>query len=255
VGYLLSLIRLRGPEAEIIEQIVRLSIRYGIVTPYTSYLVRDDAPIGTAEQERIVEEQLLEAYDQANAPTSGQGAVEKAAGQGALADAETPVEIETSVQERLRIVGSRTFVYSDGVWIDTTFVPEEMQTGKIEFLTDDYFNLLNSKPDLAGPLALGSRVIVVYEGGAIEVVESPVQNSLLPQQAEATATPSIEPIATRAPSVQDPEIEPTDAATVSVIQADEGRSTPGRLPCAFALISPLALPILLMFVDWSKRRV
>ncbi|HLC06060.1 MAG TPA: VIT domain-containing protein, partial [Anaerolineales bacterium] len=38
IGYLLNQIRLKGPEQEIVDQIVKLSIRYGIVTPYTSYL-------------------------------------------------------------------------------------------------------------------------------------------------------------------------------------------------------------------------
>jgi Ca-activated chloride channel family protein len=44
VGYLLNQIRLEGASQEIIDQIVRLSIRYGIVTPYTSYLVTEEAP-------------------------------------------------------------------------------------------------------------------------------------------------------------------------------------------------------------------
>ncbi len=39
VGYLLDQIRLNGEEAELKEEIVRLGRKYGIVTPYTSYLV------------------------------------------------------------------------------------------------------------------------------------------------------------------------------------------------------------------------
>jgi Ca-activated chloride channel homolog len=48
---------LQGPDQETIDQIVRLSIRYGIVTPYTSYLVTEEMPLGAAEQERIAGEQ------------------------------------------------------------------------------------------------------------------------------------------------------------------------------------------------------
>jgi len=45
IGYLLNQIRLKGPDQETIDQIVKLSIRYGIVTPYTSYLVTETAPL------------------------------------------------------------------------------------------------------------------------------------------------------------------------------------------------------------------
>lgn len=49
IRHLLTQIRLKGVDRETIEQIVRLSIRYGIVTPYTSYLVSEQQPIGGGE--------------------------------------------------------------------------------------------------------------------------------------------------------------------------------------------------------------
>lgn len=42
VGYLLDEIRLHGEEPELREEVVRLSKEYGIMTPYTSYLVTED---------------------------------------------------------------------------------------------------------------------------------------------------------------------------------------------------------------------
>ena len=42
VGELLEQIRLSGPEKEIVDAIVDLSLQYGIVTPYTAYLVLED---------------------------------------------------------------------------------------------------------------------------------------------------------------------------------------------------------------------
>ena len=58
IGYLLNQVRLHGPDQETVDQIVRLSIRYGIVTPYTSYLVTEPAALGAAEQDRIAQDQL-----------------------------------------------------------------------------------------------------------------------------------------------------------------------------------------------------
>src|SRR5437762_10554389 len=42
VGYLLEQIRLNGENAEVKDEIVQLGTRYGIVTPYTSFLVTED---------------------------------------------------------------------------------------------------------------------------------------------------------------------------------------------------------------------
>jgi uncharacterized protein YegL len=64
VGYLLDAIRLQGEEDELKDEVMRLSKEYGIMTPYTSYLVleddnaytthgidRDRAPVDMAERE------------------------------------------------------------------------------------------------------------------------------------------------------------------------------------------------------------
>lgn len=46
VGYLLEQIRLHGEEKEVADEVIRLSRQYGIVTPYTSFLVVEDEKPG-----------------------------------------------------------------------------------------------------------------------------------------------------------------------------------------------------------------
>jgi Ca-activated chloride channel family protein len=48
VGYLLDQIRANGEKKELVEEVVTLAKRYGITTPYTSYLVVPDAPVPVA---------------------------------------------------------------------------------------------------------------------------------------------------------------------------------------------------------------
>jgi Ca-activated chloride channel family protein len=48
VGYLLDQIRNNGEKKELIEEVVSLAKRYGIATPYTSYLIVPDAPMPIA---------------------------------------------------------------------------------------------------------------------------------------------------------------------------------------------------------------
>jgi len=46
VGYLLDQIRLHGESKELTDEVVKLAQQYGIVTPYTSYLIIEDQAIG-----------------------------------------------------------------------------------------------------------------------------------------------------------------------------------------------------------------
>ncbi len=71
--------------------------------------------------------------------------------------------------EVIRVVGFRTFVLRDGVWIETTFDPSTMKTTEVPFASEEYFALLDERPDLAPAFALGDRVIALSGGVAYEV--------------------------------------------------------------------------------------
>lgn len=47
IGYLLDAIRSKGESSEVKDEVIRLAKKYGVVTPYTSYLVAEDVPMGT----------------------------------------------------------------------------------------------------------------------------------------------------------------------------------------------------------------
>ena len=48
VGYLLDQIRVNGEKAELKDEVIALAKKYGITTPYTSYLIVPDGPLPTA---------------------------------------------------------------------------------------------------------------------------------------------------------------------------------------------------------------
>lgn len=243
IGHLLNRVRLKGPDQETIDQIVHLSIRYGIVTPYTSYLVTE-TPLGAEAQERIAARQLTEMQAMATAPASGRAAVEKAAGQGGLAGADAAAAPPAESADRVKVVGSRTFVYRDGIWSDTAYDPQAMQTVKVSFLSDEYFALAGSRPELAAAFALGEKVIVISEGTVYEVVPADVPSD--PIKIPATQTPgpaenSLDP----APSSSDPVEMPTNSSA----------STPASatFPCAGGLLLGILLPVGLILI--GRRRI
>ena len=245
IGYLLNQIRLQGPNQETIDQIVRLSIRYGIVTPYTSYLVTEEFPLGDAEHERIAGEQFNQMQSAPAAPSFGREAVEKAAAEGALADAEAPLAPAQEAAEKVRIVGSRTYVLSDSVWVDTAFDPEQMQTQKVAFLSDEYFILAESRPDLASGFALGQQVIALSDGVAYEVVESTENSEPIVLPATFTPTPE-DPIPVDTPTTID------ISATESPDNKPTSKPATGIMPCASSML-PLVLFPLFGYIYFRRR--
>ncbi|MCU0484530.1 MAG: VWA domain-containing protein [Anaerolineales bacterium] len=252
IGYLLNKVRLEGPDRETIDQIVKLSIRYGIVTPYTSYLVTEEMPLGNAAQEAIAGAEFDALQYAAPAPASGQEAVNKAADEGALSRADTAAAPSAEAAEVVRIAGTRTFVYSQDVWVDTLFDPDTMIPQKVPFLSEIYFKLAQSRPDLGAALALGERVIVVVDGTAYEVVsaEQSVEAVVLPAPVgealpgQATAQPAVEPTVAA--------VEPTPSAALQETEVAEQAPSPDpdeSLRCLGGL-----LPLGLWLGLWLIRR-
>ena len=183
VGYYLTQIRLRGEKQEWIDSIVALSTRYGIITPYTSFLIQEQDIFSAQGKQNVAEGFRLEAAKEAAAPSSGAGAVQRAAFEGALsaAPAEMPamnITLSTGADGATRTVqvslvvkhvGSKTFLLRNQTWIDTSF-DTSMKTKEVLFLSPEYFDLISDEPELGSYFALGDRVIVVYQGQAYEVV-------------------------------------------------------------------------------------
>ena len=184
VGYYLTQIRLYGEKQEWIDSIVSLSTRYGIITPYTSFLVQEKDIFSDKGREEAISDFEEEMAAAAAEPAFGEAAVEKAVYQKSLSaapvGAAVPVNMSVStgidgtskmvrVSEVLKNVGSKTFLLKNDTWIDTTF-DRSMKTKKVAFLGEEYFDLISQVPVLGSYFALGERVIVVHEGQAYETV-------------------------------------------------------------------------------------
>jgi Ca-activated chloride channel family protein len=180
IGHLLAQIRRSGPDPELVQAVIDLSLQYGVLTPYTAYLVLEpDSPAlsleGAAQAAQLAlpdEAQLrtqgVEIAAQVHAaPASGAAAVVASQERSTLARAET---MQTTASE-MRYVAGRTFVLrayvvdAEGrrlpLWVDTRY-REEMKTTVVEFASDAYFALLD-EPDMAQVLALSPEMIIVTD--------------------------------------------------------------------------------------------
>jgi Ca-activated chloride channel family protein len=198
VGWLMEQIRTNGEQKELRDEIVDLGTRYGIVTPYTSYLaVESDQRAVTGGNVNFSGGITTTADSPASRPVNGRTPQSLynvtpgiAVPKEEAAKAKTGVvAVQQSKRDRaqqetvtvtsdddaipisvVRKVGVKTFYLRDGVWTDSEFKAEAKKPETVlTFGSDEYFDLLKREPRLAEYFALGERVVVVYDGRVYRV--------------------------------------------------------------------------------------
>ncbi len=247
IGHLMQQIRLRGEDPELVQSVVALSTRYGIITPYTSFLIEEDDII--AQSPATAATELA-----APAAASGAEAVERAAVEGNMAAAEAPMPLATMMpsagvapgvavaeaEAPVRTAGDRTFFRRDGVWVDSAYDPAATgEPAVIPFASETYFDLLSARPELGAALALGDEVLVVVEGAAYRITAAGGETGevALPGAAGTpTAAPDGIAQTDATPAASDATPDATDEGTTGVTAFGIG-------PCAAALLLPLAVVV------------
>lgn len=174
-GYLLEQIRLNGENRELVDEIVGLGTRFGIVTPYTSFLVTDD--VKDASLNRVpffdrTQSQSIRGSGGGNPPAgapTGREAVARSRAENEMKQSASNSTLDQYV-ESLRTVGNKTFLLKDGVWVDTEFKPDSaLQVVKLKFGSDEFFSLILAEPQLSEFFALGQKIVLVYKGKVYQV--------------------------------------------------------------------------------------
>lgn len=169
IGFLTNEIRLKGENKELIEEIIRVSKEYGIMTPYTSFLVLEKeqdyeqwgikniaAPLVRTEGLR---------YKGAMDSVSGAGSVSKAKDIRALKEEKV---MGKPMLETIKYVGSKTFYLRNNIWVDAKY-KDGMKIEEIKCWSKEYFDLLKQKPELGKYFAIAESVLVVFEGKGYQV--------------------------------------------------------------------------------------
>jgi Ca-activated chloride channel family protein len=192
VGFLLEQIRLNGSNKELVDEIISLGTRHGIVTPYTSYLVTEDGNRVAFRDMPADQRRAAESMANARRPINGRnaqsmpGVVSNAptgAGSGVgdsavvfskaereMKESDKDVRLDSYVST-IRTVGGKTFQLKNEEWIDTEF-KDTLTLPKVElqFGSDEFFTLITKEPKLADFFSLGKKVVVVYKGKIYKVV-------------------------------------------------------------------------------------
>ncbi|MBW3552656.1 MAG: VIT and VWA domain-containing protein [Gemmatimonadetes bacterium] len=190
LGELTRQARLNGASPELVDAIRQTALRYGLLSEYTSYLVQEPGALadGAFPQARNAVALQGMTVAPAPAPAAATGAVavkasemsrarREVASSAALDEAEQALE-ERAAESGLRVVGGRTFLLRDGVWMEPG-IADTARVVKIRAFSDAYFALLRRAPELRAvvtelsPVRLGGRDVAVEIGEEGESTLSP----------------------------------------------------------------------------------
>jgi Ca-activated chloride channel family protein len=187
IGHLLDQVRLHGEKEEVTSEIKRIGRKYGILTPYTAYMVVE-------EEDRDKLEDLRN-----NSVSSVQDRIRRSSGSRLKKNKEAALEAGSNrkAQEASRLakqmksrgwrktdntrtarsdvsqVADKTFYRSgsSSPWTDVDF-DKSKETSKVEFLSERYFELIRENPDLAPYFARAQNVKVHLNGKQYHVVSN-----------------------------------------------------------------------------------
>jgi Ca-activated chloride channel family protein len=192
VGWLMEQIRSNGEQKELTDEVVELGTRYGIVTPYTSFLALEPGAEEGPRPQPMRDMSGMGRVGGAPPPTSAPPPppppppapmpvdVQAVTGQAAVAQSRTArqmqeaatVSADTVTSGSVQRVGEKTFYLRDGVWTDTQ-IPRDghahLPETAVAFGSDEYYALLVRVPALARYFALGEQVAVLLDGRVYRV--------------------------------------------------------------------------------------
>jgi Ca-activated chloride channel family protein len=186
VGEILEELDLTGKNQELIEELVALSTRHGILTPYTSFLADEAAHLHDMTDNVRRAGQRLKALDVVSGPSGvaqramrGQmqraeqfapaAAMPAAMSAGVAVATGAPAEHEAqAVQQNVRHVANRAFYRRDGRWVDATLTkPQESQAQRVKQFSEEYFALARRHGrQLTQYLVFDEPVLVAVDGQA-----------------------------------------------------------------------------------------
>jgi Ca-activated chloride channel homolog len=182
VGWLIEEIRRNGESKELRDEVTDLGTRYGIVTPYTSYLATDGSLVN-ASRDSERQRSILRAAPGALSARSGADSVQMSVQQNAMKSnisLDSASEKKKEARERILVdnssvnqfVGKKNFFNQANVWVDVEFSNEaRFPETNVKFGSEEYFALLNREKGLAQYFSLGEEVVVVHNNRVYRVTK------------------------------------------------------------------------------------
>jgi Ca-activated chloride channel family protein len=177
IGFLLEEIRLHGRKQELVDEIVKLSKEYGIITEYTSFLVERPEIIATRDFEVLGREEFQARAGRAMVAETGSWGVNQSVNiQSSKKAAMAPTSAQTYLDANgdkvtisgVRNVQNRAFFQQDRKWIENHYIDGQVIL-TIKAWSEAQFQLLQRDPSLGKIMALGEEVLFLVNGQAVQI--------------------------------------------------------------------------------------
>jgi Ca-activated chloride channel homolog len=203
VGFLLDQVRLNGEDKELVDEVTQLAKTYGIVTPYTSYLIVEDED-RMVRQNRMPEESRslsgvmrkldvrfaedkkaeYESMKMASGAPAARASSELQAlnhssnfdamqqGKSRMAYKGKDGSVQNMTAQVRNILG-RAFYNNGSNWMDITVQRQkaDVKKNRVQFASTAYFDLLKKHPTASQYMSLGRNVSFVMNNEVWEIYE------------------------------------------------------------------------------------
>jgi Ca-activated chloride channel family protein len=180
VGWLVEEIRINGETKELKDEVMDLGTKYGIVTPYTSYLATDGSFVSTSRDARGRPVMAPRAAERLRA-ISGADSVQMSVQQNRQKEnAKIAIDGDDSSENQVLVrrtatnqfVGNRNFYFENNAWVDSEYVADrKLPETNLKFASEEYFKLIERERELAKYLAIGDEVVVVWRNRVYRVTK------------------------------------------------------------------------------------
>ncbi len=155
IGEIIDQLDLKGKNEELVKELVELSTRHGILTPYTSFLADETVNIHSLAANASTTTANLRALEQAD----GRGGVAQRAAKGSFQMAQNAAAPASAAPagaanyrdaasdkdvtvNTVRNLGAKSFYWRENRWQDSTVTEEQIKHARrYEQFSDDYFKL------------------------------------------------------------------------------------------------------------------
>ena len=176
IGYLLDQIRLHGKDKELVDEVIALSTKYGILTEYTAFLADEDeaVPLAAAPEAAVAGMKAAFGGRAGGWATSQAQNAQVMRQQTNLATQNRYLDAagnEVAV-ENIRSRGQRGFVSRKGQLQDMRYQPDAHEVAlKVQAFSEAHFQISREFPALNQFMALSDNMIVMVNGQAVQIGE------------------------------------------------------------------------------------
>jgi Ca-activated chloride channel homolog len=173
IALLLDEIMLRGKNDELVDEIIALSTRYGILTEYTAFLATEGDQLAAPGVRR----RALDNLSSAKSEVAGSWATSQRQNSQLLRDnislskQNTQYDAEGNITQfqQVQTRNNQAFFNRSGRWEDARYRKGVQKVVQVKAFSDAYFQITRRAPELNQYLSLGKDVTVVTNNQAIEI--------------------------------------------------------------------------------------